>query len=577
MKIRDFYGEFSIFLYSLLIRLPLLGWDIFNTDSSSWKARSYVFSTEFFSFHFAETARTTHPGVTLMWIGTVAIKFYHLVNRLFRPGIDLASREELFVFHFTVKLGVVLVLSLLLTLSFSLLKRRLGFWGAFFAVFILSLEPFFLAHTRVYHLDGLLAMFSFAAILFLLNFLFDKSHCRFLLGAAVFSSLAALTKLSGLFLLPFASLLLGFGFFKKRFSLEEMLKSFAIYLLVFVIVFFVFWPAMWVAPVKTLILYFSGIFQEGFGGHRQVVLGHQTMDPGIIFYPLSLAIRLSPYLLTSAVFGIYQLIKVLQIFPFYRHSEPRSLRSLGEGERGEESPGVERLSGWDSSVAPLPQNDKKCKTLELIRCFSTRRKSSVTAVLSASLIFIFLYLVFITIPSKKMERYTVPVYPFIAVLAGVGLSRVKRGLDSYLKGGGLLLIPLLSLFFVLSAGDIHPDYLAYYSPLVGGYSSGTRFIYPRWHFGDAQLGRYLNSREGAENLTIACYNHDQLPPFVLGKVISLGRDTDQSEADYIVIPVWRVEREQELQELYNLELETVTTVGKNPVYRVFRVVKDTKL
>ena len=518
MKLKKLWVEGLIFLTSVTIRLPSLGWDIFNTDSSLWKTRSYIFSTELFHFNFAGTALTAHPGVTLMWIGTVAIKFYHLVNRLFRPAVNLAGQEELFVFNFAVKLTLVLVISLLLSLSFSLLKKLLGSWRSFFAILILSLEPFFLAHTRVYHLDGLLAMFSFAAALFLLNFLFDKQNRGWLLGTAVFSSLAALTKLPGLFLLPFVGLLLGFCLLKRQLPLGKALKFFALYLLVFTLAFFVFWPAMWVSPVKTLTLYFSGISQEGFGGHRQFVLGHQTMDPGIIFYPLSLAIRLSPYFLAAFILGICQ----------------------------------------------------------LVRSLSTRKKPLVM-VLSVSLIFIFLYLTFITIPSKKLERYTIPIYPFMAVLAGVGLGSIKSKLDPYLKRGGFLLVFLLFLLFFLSSAAIHPDYLAYYSPLVGGYSSGVRLIYPRWHFGDAQLGRYLSSKKGAEDLIIAAYNHDQLPPFVPGKVISLGRDADPSEADYMVIPIWRVEREQELKELYNLELETIIAVGKNPVYKVFRVVRASGL
>ena len=244
MRIKNFLGEIFIFLTSLAIRIPDLGWDIFNPDSWLWKARSYQFSTGFFELDFAKSAQVAHPGVTLMWLSTLAIKAYSFFNKLFRTSLP-SGRQEIFELHFAQKLVLVIVTSLLLTLAFFLLRGLVGFWAALFSVLILSLEPFFLAYTRVYHLDALLTLFVFVAVLCLLNFLARTLNWRWLAASAAFSALAMLTKSTALFLFPFSLLIISMIVLRQpSHKLRFFLLNTCYFLLVTAAAFVVAWPAM---------------------------------------------------------------------------------------------------------------------------------------------------------------------------------------------------------------------------------------------------------------------------------------------------------------------------------------------
>ena len=556
MQARSFLWETSLFFFSLIIRLPSLGWDIFNPDSWRWKARSYQFSTGLFGLDFTKTAQTAHPGVSLMWLSAFAIKAYNLFNRLFRPTVEIGSREEVFAFHFAMKLTVVLTISLLLALSFFLLRKLVDFWSALFSILILTFEPFFLAQTRVYHLDALLAMLMFVSILALLNGLSGKtrpfpafalratagrlqdgSFLSWLLLSAVLTSLTLLTKSTGLFLIPLAGLILLLG--KTRpFGRDENAPSqgpsfpraFAGYLLLVACFFFLLWPAMWVQPLKTLALYFSGIFGEGFGEHGQVFFGQVRTNPGPLFYPLSLWIRLSPWMLGLAVLGIGS------------------------------STGC--ASPWKL------------------------RKKNPTAFFS--FLFIFLYLIFITIPSKKLERYTLPVYPFLAVLAGFGLSRLREFLERFLaerstpsppkkQAGsrtGLFLASLLFVLFLSSACQIHPDYLAYYSPLAGGLRGGIRVIRPDWVIGAARVGEYFNDLPQADRIRILAPDPDQFRPFLKGQIRDILGVSRPGGFDYILLPVWE---NPEKYGDYNLKPEGTVRIRSVAIYNIYQIGKQRTL
>jgi len=562
MNLKRIFGkiktELIVFLAFVVMRIPHLGWDIFNTDSWRWKARSYVFITKLTNLKLVETARSPHPGVSLMWINTVAIKIYHFITDLFRPGVDIASDPETFVFHFSLKFALVIVLGMLLAFSYYLLKKLTRkSWWSLFAVVLLGVEPFFLAHTRVLHLDALLSMFMFVSVLSLLCYFdsfrnldgevgsefpkakpsipgrqvwrkslklsFFPSLPTYLSISAVFAGLALLTKSTALFIIPFSALvilILSGGSLKKRFCSSLQVTSY--WLLITAATFVAAWPAMWVAPVQTLKLYFSGINVEGFAGHRHIILGTQTYNPGFGFYPFSFWIRVSPWFLLSLLVGL---------FAFFRN-----------------------------------------RSSKLLQTFRTKEGKTILI----SLLFAVLYYMFLSIPSKKLERYGITFFPFLAVLGGYALWKLKvisaNLWSTQLKSAffGFLIIFFIFFGFFVSVYKIHPDYLAYYNPLAGGYDFGVNAIHPRWYFGDRVLGNYFSEKEDPNDLVVACYNYAQLPPFVPCYVISLGATHEYAHADYIVVPVWREDRERELIDEHKVEFEKLIRVGPHPAYRVYR-------
>jgi len=518
VKVKEFFPEVLVFLFSVAVRVPDLGWDIFNPDSWRWKARSYSFSTALFNLNFAGTAQVPHPGVTLMWISTITLKFYRLYNLIFREGRAPGGRAGVFELHFVQKFVLVLVLALLLSLSFYLLRKLAGSGTAIFALTLLTLEPFFLAHTRAYHLDALLVLLSFVAMLFLLRFSLGGHGRRELLLAGAFSALALLTKSTALFLLPFSALVLLVEVWRGEMSFKSAVGFGAQYILSCVLTFFLLWPAFWVQPLRTLALYFSGITTEGFAGHKQVVFGVQTNNPGFIFYPLSLWLRLSPWLLALALLGV----------------------------------------------------------ILLVRSLVRREITTPVVVILYEFLFFVSFVLFISIPSKKLERYTLPVYPSLAVMGGFALHFLEEKLRMRISQVKYLFLSVLIVFFWFSVSGIHPDYLAYYNPLAGGLRRGVLTISPFWYFGDRKLGEYFSAKEGNAALNVGVYNFSQLPPFFEGKVSNLGHGVEQYNMNYMVVPIWKRKEEAILRDRHELQLETVLKVGGVPVYKIFKVIRAFK-
>ena len=102
------YEILIIFLF-IIIHLPSLGHDSFNTDVWKWKARIYDFGSGVFTFDFAKTIQKYHPGVTLMWAGTAAVKvynfYYDVVYQMPPPD---NSVQTVFELNFVQKLFVFL-------------------------------------------------------------------------------------------------------------------------------------------------------------------------------------------------------------------------------------------------------------------------------------------------------------------------------------------------------------------------------------------------------------------------------------------------------------------------------------
>ena len=275
-KIKSFKNEALVFFLFLLSRLPSLGNDIFNTDVWKWKQRIYDFGSGVFYLDFAKTIQKYHPGVVLMWIGTIAVKIYNLYYKVFFRGLPQDNNiTTVFELHFLQKLLIVFVIGIVLAITFYALRKIFGFRYAILAIIFISLEPFYIALTRVVHLEGLMTTFMLASFVWLYYFLQDTTKNKRLYLSAIFSGLAVLTKSSSLFLVPFSGLILFIHIFskEKRF-VKSVWSSLGIYwkwLVVVVVSFVILWPAMWTVPGQALNTIWRGIFTIGMDrGHLQL-------------------------------------------------------------------------------------------------------------------------------------------------------------------------------------------------------------------------------------------------------------------------------------------------------------------
>ncbi|PIR43575.1 hypothetical protein COV24_02000 [candidate division WWE3 bacterium CG10_big_fil_rev_8_21_14_0_10_32_10] len=442
--------EFVLCVVFVLYRLPLLGFDIVNTDAPRWKERIFHFSSALSNGNFAGTNVIYHPGVTLMWIGTIGLKFFNLLFLFFykRP-VDLGYSFDYLSLHFVQKLFLVLFLAFLLFICLILLKRMFNtvYTILFFCIF--TFEPMVLAYTRVLHTDALITFLLFTTFLLVFYYVKNRNKIWFVLSI-ITSGLAFLTKSNSLFLLPFVGLLFFVHFFDTK-NVKNMVlaisKKYFAWILGSIFIFFLLWPAMWVTPVSTLKDYYNGISEVGVtDGHPQKWLGNEVIDPGVTFYPGILFIRYTPwfYILTFSgiLLFLYSIYKYRKIDKFYL----------------------------------------------------------------TSLFFVFFYIVFMTLPSKKLGRYILPIIPFLSLFATYFLYNVwefvKKGYKLTTKAPVYIVSLLFICLSIFSTYKFFPEYLFYYNPLVGGFNGGRNIENPKWPLGGYVLSKYINIIPNIENINV---------------------------------------------------------------------------
>jgi len=432
-KIRDFFVkfkyEFIVFIIFVLVRIPSLGHDNFNTDVWRWIARSYDFGNGISSGQFEKTLQMYHPGVTLMWISSVGVKINIAYSSLTNQSLSADDNINIiFQLDFIQKLLIVIAIGFVLSTVFYVLRNILGLKYALVSVFFLCFEPFYLALTRVIHLEGLVSTFMLASAVWLYYYFLNSKNYKRLVVSGLFAGFAILTKTSAVFLLPFcilSSLLFVFRNekdIKKRIIL--FLKVFFLWLFILLITFFVFWPALWVAPLKVLQILYEGVATVGVeGDHIQYYFGKLVDNPGPSFYFVVLAFRSSVYLLVGFI-GALIVRKKLSL----------DLR----------------------------------KFMDFL------------------LVFIFFYFIQLTIPSKKLDRYILPELVVMSLVS----SMFFVWLFERLKFGKIKVI-IFILPVLITVLYLHPEYMSYYNPMFGGIKTGVKVLEPKWLIGTSNVVSYF--------------------------------------------------------------------------------------
>ena len=447
-----------VFLFFVLVHLPDLGHDNFNTDVWKWKSRSYNFGSAILEKNFEQSLQTYHPGVVLMWLGGAGAKITNYwAQSQGRSVIADDSVDIIFQIDFVQKFLVVLVTALTITSVFHIFKKTFGLKYAVVSIFLLTLEPFYLGLTRVFHLEGLVSTFMLASIVWLYYFFMESKNFRRLVISAFFAGLAILTKTSALFLvLYFGLVTLIFVYrdgkfnFKKTelgiFIKENLGKYFArfgkiffIWIGVLVIVFFALWPAMWVTPGKVIQSLYSGVADVGVeGDHFQFYFGKLVENPGPSFYFVVLALKSPIYLLLGFIGALIIRKK-------------------------------------------LPENFRRF--------------------MDYLLIFIFFYFIQLIIPTKKLDRYILPALVVISLISSMFYVWVFEKIKFRKIRQKILCVILFFLPAIYTNIYVHPDYFSYFNPMFGGLKTGVKVIEPKWLIGSREVVDYftnLSEKTGME-------------------------------------------------------------------------------
>lgn len=491
---------FGLGLLALLPRVFGLS-DFITTDEAyHWIDRTERFSAALASGRLAETLQTGHPGVTVMWLGSLGL----LLERTFA-----VSPTDVIEHLSWLRLPSALLQSLCVPASYLLLRRLVAPAAALIAAFLWAGSPYLIAHSRVLHLDALLTICITLSILLLLIWNNEREQQasplrrhRALIASGCCAGLALLTKGPALILLPFAGmllLLLDQSHGKRTFQawlaatigrLPRVIGLYCIWLCIALLVVLLLWPALWADPGRALEQYIEEISSNGGrpNGDGQFFLGQAIADPGWLFYPIADLFRTTPVML----FGLLCI--------------PLVFRPLRQ-------------------AATAPHWSQERRTLLVLVGF------------------ICFWTLVMTLGPKKFDRYVLPTWPALLILAGVGLSHLYTILRARFQRFVPQLILLALCVFEISQPLLyHPYYLSYYNPILGGGAVAQRLFLIGWGEGMDQVGVYLSGRRDIGYGPVLSALGPTLQPFVPVDV----RDVEELgtiPANYAVVYLESLQRE----------------------------------
>lgn len=526
-----------VFVCALFPRLYGLA-DFFTTDEAyHWIARTEHFYAGLISGNWAATLQTGHPGVSLMWLGSIGL----VLEQAFGTSQTPATGSVPLLSHLAWLRSVpALFEALLLPLAYLLLRQLFRRPVALSASLLWACSPYMIAHSRLLHLDALLSSCVTLSVLFLLcRFANPRHTLLFLLCSSLFAAFALLTKGPALILLPFTGLLMFWerwrvathqaasrnNSFVPAFLLRviwQSLRSYALWLLLALLIVVLLWPALWVRPDYALGRYMSEISDNGGrpNGDGQFFLGQAIADPGLGFYPIVNLFRSTPATLIGWFLGLLAIVLKL--------ARGRQASHLGE------------------------------------RDYIFSRQHSLFALAAL----VFFWTLVMSLGPKKFDRYVLPTWPALLILAGAGwawaLQVIWESRQSLRRAAATGLAVLLLLSELVQLAWYHPYYLSYYNPLLGGGRSAQQLFLIGWGEGMDQVGAYLRGRPDLHYGPVFSALGATLQPFVPVDVRDV-EDYGKLPGNYAVVYLESIQRAANPQ-LYQalqttIALQTITIHG----------------
>jgi hypothetical protein len=189
------------------------------------------------------------------------------------------------------------------------------------------------------------------------------------------------------------------------------------------------------------------------------------------------------------------------------------------------------------------------------------------------------YITLMSLGATKAERYLLPLFPVMDLLAALALCHFGPTVFSRLR---LAWWPVtFTVVTFLQAGfslPHHPYYLSYYNPLVGGGYQAPRFLLVGWGEGLDQVAEYLNAQPA--EVRVASGYSGQLKPFCKGRVWGLNEHNlltvlYKYEASYVVLYISQAQRNMPSPEVVryfrSLEPERVVRIHGVEYARIYQM------
>jgi hypothetical protein len=261
-----------------------------------------------------------------MWVSGLGMEAYRIANDLETdqiPSSTLTDPRAPVAQAGVIAMG--LVISGCIVLAVFLLSKVTKWLVAFTAGFFLALDPFYIANSQMIHVDAFLATFMLVSVISWLVFLKNNQQA-YLIISGIFGGLAFLTKSPSYYLLPFVGLVALIqvvtdeNWFTTGSPSNRTLQSgiwrtmfnLGTWAAISAVTFFILWPAMWVEPAKILTQVFDAAFHHAETPHPQAQFFAGNIlreDPGFLFYVATLAWQTTAVTLIGALATLYFLIK----------------------------------------------------------------------------------------------------------------------------------------------------------------------------------------------------------------------------------------------------------------------------
>ncbi|MEM7330899.1 MAG: glycosyltransferase family 39 protein [Chloroflexota bacterium] len=431
---RPFFLYAVLFFLAIFSRLSAINRYI-TPDELIWVFRSIQFTEAMRDARWIDTITSGHPGVITTWIGALGIQ----IQLLFQPETQVSydwltkvawltptnieALRELSVFLTAGRLGIIVLNSLGVLLIFWFVRRLLGFETGLLTAVFLAVEPFVAGLAGLLHVDATMTLFSTIALLSLGVAVQEaddlKPSLRFTAVSGICSSLALLTKSPAILLVALSLFfLLIKGLFNQTSEGHNNRHWLGWSLLVwcgsFVVTSIIAFPALWSS--------FSAVFELISGDANRHIgdalrptffLGEENFDHGPIFYPISLAFRLSP----MPFLGLFLSIGLM-----------------------------------------LQWGRQRYATFEWSKAWRDLQHPTVLFIL-----WTVGFIAGITLAAKKFDRYALPVIPILLIWGSLGwLGFIKQRQRPYLWFSVVIIGTLLNALY------FQPNPMSAYNFLLGG-------------------------------------------------------------------------------------------------------------
>ncbi len=492
----------GLFVLALIPRAYATGAFVTVDEGLDWFRWSALFLDAFTRGDFAAMRFVGHPGVTTLWFGAVGETLHRALG-----AVGWIDPADVSVHHDFLRFPVAVATSACVAMAFLLLRSLLDWRIGLLAAIFWATDPFLVAHSQLLHVDALLASLATLALLAALAAFrvgaapaterSEPASVRkaALVGSALAYGLALLTKAPALLALPFIGLTALIGGWSGGNNLATYLRAFRAMLVwggIVVAVWIAFWPAAWVDLPGAVAGIIAEVHDNGGQPHEagNFFLGRAVADPGALFYPIAIALRLTPWAAAGLLLSPFALIA----------------RRTTAGQR---------------------------------------------AVLLILLAFAVGFIALMSLPPKKFDRYALPIFPTLNVLAAAGwiwaIDQARRWIPragvrttAILNSGAWIsLIGLLGL----NLAWYHPYELAYYNPLLGGGPTAARAIPVGWGEGLEQAAAYVVRQPDGCDRQVAAWFEELLGPYACPSVVPMNWAAyPDTRVGYVILYIDQIQR-----------------------------------